>query len=78
MQVEFHLKSSELTDDLLERIKQIFQNETVRFFIEDENMDETEYLISSKANQEMLDQSIKEAQEGEVVDVSWEELKKQT
>jgi len=52
-------------------LKTIFDGLDVRYEIE---LDETEYLMSSKANEIALDKSIKQLEEGEVVKIALDDL----
>lgn len=72
MYVGIHLKPNELTEQMLKTIKKVFKDEEVHFFVE--GRDETEYLLSSKANQKMLDKSIEELEAGKLTEFSLDEL----
>lgn len=52
-------------------LKTIFDGLDVRYEIEP---DETEYLMSSKANEIALDKSIKQAEDGDVVKIALDDL----
>jgi len=52
-------------------LKIIFDAFDVKY---EKEMDETEYLMSSKANEASLDKSIKQVENGEVVKISLDDL----
>jgi len=52
-------------------IRAIFDAFSIKY---EKEMDETEYLMSTQANREALDKSIKQAEAGEVVKISLEDL----
>lgn len=73
MYVEFHIKASELTEQLLKTIKKVFKDEDVRFFVDDR--DETEYLMSSEKNHKMLLRRMKDVEKGKnLVEVKLDDL----
>ena len=70
MQASFHLKSHELNEDFLKKLKVMFKSKTITITVEEE-MDETEYLLSSNANEKMLRESIAQEAEGELIKVTF-------
>lgn len=50
----------------IDAIKTLFKNKRIKVTIEDE-MDETEYLLSNESNKEFLLRSIKQAEQGTLV-----------
>jgi hypothetical protein len=52
-------------------LKVIFDAFNVKY---EKEMDETEYLMASKANELSLDKSIKQVENGEIVKISLEDL----
>jgi len=74
MYTTYHLQSAqEVTTDILEAIKTAFRNKPITITIE-EDIDETDYLMSSPANKAMLDKSLAEAKRGELIEVKPEDL----
>ena len=67
---------NELTIEVINSIKAAFKNKTINITVS-EAMDETEYLLSSPANRESLERSIRQAEEGKVVVFTLEELQKE-
>ena len=74
MTTTFHITGKELTMDFLKVLKSLYKGKPISITIED-NMDETEYLMASKANRKMLDKSIKEAKEGKFIAVNIDDLR---
>jgi len=59
MQVAYNLNANELDMNFLESIKKLFQNKKLRINIMlDEDRDDTDYLLSNKANANRLMMSI--------------------
>ena len=73
MNITYRLHVNELSVELLNSIKAAFKDKTVEIIITDE-MDETEYLLSTEANRKHLFDSIKELEEGKAVTFTVEEL----
>ena len=73
MNITYRLHVNELSEELLNSIKAAFKDKTVEIIITDE-MDETEYLLSTEANRKHLFDSIKELEEGKAVTFTVEEL----
>lgn len=70
MYTEFHIKPSEIDEKFLKKIKTLFKkSKKVSIMVEDEP-DETEYLLRSNTNRKMLEQSIKEAENGKLIKVN--------
>lgn len=63
MQANFVLDSDELDYELINKIKQIFQNKRIELTISDS--DDTEYLFASEANKEILLGSIANIEKNE-------------
>jgi len=74
MTTTYHLNVNEISMKLLDSIKAAFKDSTTVDITVSESMDETEYLLSSKANREHLERSMKQAEEGDVVVFTLEEL----
>ncbi len=73
MVTTYQMDVNELTVEVINSIKSAFKNKTISITVS-EVFDETEYLLSSKANAESLEKSIKQAEEGKVVVFTVEEL----
>ena len=67
MQAIYHLSSSqEITFDLLESIRNTFKSKPITIVV-DEEIEETAYLMSSENNKKILEKSILQFENGEVV-----------
>lgn len=65
MYTTYHLSSAdEITIDIIEAIKANFKNKPIMITVEEE-IDTTNYLMSSAANKNVLKQSIDQDQNGE-------------
>ena len=53
MYTSYHLNAKELNDDFLKSLKQLFKNKRITISMEEE-MDDTEYLLSTEANRKQL------------------------
>lgn len=58
MYTSFHIKASELDESFIKSIKALFKNKRISITVEEE-MDETEYLLSTVANRKHLEESLK-------------------
>jgi hypothetical protein len=72
MYTSFHVKANELDDKFLKSIKTLFKSKRISITIEEE-MDETEYQLSTEANRKHLEESIN-SKEGYAF--TFDELKK--
>lgn len=61
------LEFDEFNSSFIERLKALFVNSTPRLTIVVEDEDETDYLLRSDANREILMKSIQEAQKGDFI-----------
>ena len=68
MDVTYRLKPEELNDDFLKALKQMFLGKEVSITVE-EIPDETEYLLSNKANREHLLQAVEDMKDGRNVHI---------
>ena len=75
MYTAFHIKASELDENFLKGLRTMFKSKRLSIFIE-EDVDETEYLLSNPANKKMLYDSLSQAEKGEVVKVPIGKAKK--
>ena len=69
MTTTYHLSANDLSVDFLKSLKSMYKGKTISITIEPE-MDETKYLLSSEANRKLLLESIKQAENGEFVNVN--------
>ena len=75
MYTTFHINTNELDINFLKGIKSLFKNKNVSIIVE-EDQDETEYLLASEANRKILEQSLKNVEEGKLIEVDIEKLLK--
>lgn len=62
MQAVYHLKINELTDDFIKMLKAQYQTGILDIVVSESN--DTDYLLSSKKNEQLLDQAILEIEGG--------------
>jgi antitoxin YefM len=73
----YYLEEKELNEDFLSSVKKLFKDKKLAITIQEE-IDETEYLMSSEANKERLQKAFKDFNKGEnLVEVDLAELKSQ-
>ena len=65
----YHLNTNELTVDFLKAIKSLYKGKTASITVEDE-IDETEYLLASETNSNILHESLNQAEKGELITVN--------
>lgn len=71
METVFRLKTSELSIELIKTLKRLYKKHNLFITVKNaDEMDETEYLLASEANRKMLEQSIKEAESGNLIKVN--------
>ena len=75
MYTTFHINVNELDTNFLKGLKSLFRNKNVSIIVE-EDQDETEYLLASEANRKMLEQSLKNIEEGKLTEVDIEKFLK--
>lgn len=75
MTATFHVTSEELNDDFLQRLKNTFGNKQLLITVE-EDTDDTFFLLSSKQNRSKFKQSIQELNNGDVITITPDELRK--
>jgi len=73
MTTTYHLNVNEISMELLNSIKAAFKDKTIDIIVS-EAMDETEYLLASKANREHLEMSMRELEEGKGIVFTLEEF----
>lgn len=66
MVTTIHTNANDIDKEFIKVIGKLFHNKRIKVTIEDE-IDETEYLLSEKANAAFLTKSMKEVSKGEVV-----------
>ncbi|MFN8347703.1 MAG: hypothetical protein U0X91_22050 [Spirosomataceae bacterium] len=74
MTTTIELNADELDYRLFRSLKSMFKGRNIRVTVNTE-MDETEYLLSNQANRTFLEESIAQARQGELINVSLEDLK---
>jgi hypothetical protein len=74
MYTSYHLNSNELNEDFLASVKKLFKNKRITISVE-EDMDETEYLLSTEANCKHLEESLAQVKAGKIVKVDLKKLK---
>ena len=72
MQAVYHLKINELTDDFIKMLKTQYQTGILDIVVSES--DDTDYLLSSKTNEQLLDQAILEIENNDVVKKNLQEL----
>ena len=75
MYTSYHLNSNELNEDFLASVKKMFKNKRISITVEEE-MDETEYLLSTPANRKHLEEALKSKEGFEVSADSWAKYRK--
>ena len=74
MSTTYHLSSAQdISPDILEAIKIAFKSKPITITVEEE-MDTTAYLMSNPANKAMIEKSLQQLKNGEVVEVKLEDL----
>jgi len=74
MVTTYQMDVNELTIEVLNSIKAAFKNKTINITVS-EAFDETDYLLSTKANRESLERSMRELEEGKGIEFTLEELR---
>jgi hypothetical protein len=70
METTFRLNASELSVELVKTIRKLYKKRDLFITIKNaDEMDETEYLLSSEANRKALEQSLKNVEEGKLIEV---------
>ena len=74
MTLKYELNTEELSDGILQSIKNAFNKKRVKITVEEAEMDETEYLLSTEANRKVLEESIQQLERGEGIQFTLEEF----
>ena len=70
MYTTYHLQSAgDIDNNIIQSIKEAFKGKRIVITVEEE-IDETEFLLSNPANKEMLLESLKQAKNGQTVKVT--------
>ena len=69
MHTAFNVNASDLDENFLEGLKTMFKNKRITIIVEEEQGDETEYLLSSEKNRKILEESLKNVEEGKTTEV---------
>lgn len=75
MTTTYRISPDELNDDFLQKLKNTFGRKQLLITVE-EDEDETFFLLSTKENRDKFKQSLKELKEGDLVSVTFDELRK--
>lgn len=76
MLTSFHVNTSELGNDFVEKLKGLFGEKKDIVITVDEDEDATWSLLSSASNRKKFEESISQLKEGNLIPVTLEELKK--
>lgn len=70
METTFRLSFKELTPEFFKTVRQLYnkKNNLLVTVKNADEMDETEYLLASDANRKMLEQSLKNVEEGKLIE----------
>ena len=72
MQAVYHLQINELTDDFIKMLKMQYNTGILDIVVSES--DDTDYLLSSKKNEQLLDQAILEIENSNVVKKNLQDL----
>jgi hypothetical protein len=73
METTYRLNAKELTIDLIKSIQEAFKDKDIEITVTDQ-LDETEYLLSTEANRSHLYKSMEELKEGKGIPFTLAEL----
>ncbi len=76
MEATFKIKSEKFDYSFVEKIKSLFDSEKILKVTVSDEMDETEYLLSSEKNALMIAESLQQFLRNETVTISEKELLK--
>ncbi len=68
MHTSFHIKANELDEKFIKSIKALFKSKRISITVEEE-LDETDYLLSTEANSKHLEDAIKNVKKGKTTKV---------
>ncbi len=70
----YHLNSAaDINEDILKAIKNTFKEKPIVITVEEE-LDATDYLMSTPANRAMLKKSLDQAKKGNLIEIKMEDL----
>ena len=75
MTTTYHISTDELNEEFLQNLKQSFGKKQLLITVE-EDTDDTFFLLSTDDNRNKFKRSLKELNAGEVVSVSFDDLRK--
>lgn len=75
MTTTYRLSANELTTKFLNGLKTLYKGKNISITVEEE-LDETEYLLQSETNRKILLESIKQAENGELIPVNFRKTRK--
>ena len=74
MYTTYHLNSAaDINEDILEAIKNTFKEKPIVITVEEE-LDATDYLMSTPANRAVLKKSLEQARAGNLIELKMEDL----
>ena len=74
MYTTYHLNSAaDINGDILDAIKNIFKEKPIVITVEEE-LDATDYLMSTPTNRAMLKKSLEQAKAGNLIEVKMDDL----
>ena len=68
MYTSFHIKASELDETFIKAVKTMYKSKRITIIVNEE-MDETEYLLSTPANRKHLEAAINNVKKGKTTKV---------
>ncbi len=73
METIYRINANELSEELIKSIQAAFNGKEIEIKVTDQ-LDETDYLLSTKSNKEHLDKSMEELERGDGVPMTLAEL----
>ena len=73
METIYRINANELSEELIKSIQVAFNGKEIEIKVTDQ-LDETDYLLSTKSNKEHLDKSMEELERGDGVPMTLAEL----
>ncbi len=74
MRTTFELSIDELDMDFLNQLKTLFQKKKIKLTVIADEIDETDYLLSSEVNKTLLQKSLHEVEIGKVISFEADEF----